>query len=136
MKIKFLLAEEVRLEMGGKSTVVGLFPDDVLLMQVTRPVGASPDMPEGIDRLAFLLNVSDVPEGMHNFKGNITDPSGAPYNPVTALGDENIKEGFSHSIIVEIRPFIVKSKGVYHFNLYVDDVLTTFPFEIRQQAIS
>jgi hypothetical protein len=131
MKIKFLLAEEIRPEISGKSTVLGLFPDDVLIMQSNRPEGASPDIPDGLDRLTFFLNVSDIPEGKHYFKGNITDPTGAPYNQLSTLGEEIIKAGLSRTIIVEMKPFIVKTKGIYHFNLYVDDVLTTFPFEIR-----
>ena len=131
MKIKFLVAEEIRPELSGKSMVIGLFPDDVLLMQGKRPDNAPPEMPEGIDRLSFLLNVSELPEGKHHFKGNISDPSGAPYNPISSLGEETMPKGISRSIIVEIKPFIVKSKGIYHFNLYVDDELTSFPFEIR-----
>lgn len=131
MKIKFLMAEEVRPELNGKSTVLGLFADDVLLMQGKRPEDAPQEVPDGLERLTFLLNVSDISEGLHHFKGNITDPSGAPYNPVSSLGDETIMKGLSRSIVVEIKPFIIKSKGVYHFNLYVDDVLTSFPFEIR-----
>jgi hypothetical protein len=131
MKIKFIVAEEIRPEISGKATVLGLFSDDVLLLQGKRPEGANPEIPDGLERVTFLLNVSDVPAGKHNFKGNITDPSGAPYNPVTSLGEEDIKKGFSRTIIVEIKPFIVKTRGVYHFNLFVDDMLTTFPFEIR-----
>lgn len=125
------MAEEIRPELSGKSTVLGLFPDDVLVMQGNRPEGASPEVPDGLERLTFLLNVSDISEGVHHFKGNITEPSGASYNPVSPLGEETIMKGLSRSIVVEIKPFIIKSKGVYHFNLYVDDVLTSFPFEIR-----
>jgi hypothetical protein len=131
MKIKFLVAEEVRPELSGKSTVIGLFPDDVLIMQGKRPENAPPEMPEGIDRLSFLMNVSDIPEGKHHFKGNISDPSGEPYNPVSDLGEEILPKGISRTIVVEMKPFIVKKKGVYHFNLYVDDELISFPFEVR-----
>lgn len=131
MKIKFLMAEEIRPEINGKSSVLGLFPDDIIVVQANRPEGISPEIPDGIERLSFLLNVSDLPEGSHFFKGNITDPSGAAYNPLGSLGEETIKKGFSRSIVVEVKPFIVKQKGIYHFNLYVDDLLTTFPFEVR-----
>lgn len=125
------MAEEVRPEMSGKSTVLGLFPDDVIVMQGNRPEDAPAELPDGLERLSFFINVSDIAEGHHSFKGNITDPSGAPYNSVSPLGEETIKKGLSRSIIVEIKPFIIKGKGIYHFNLYVDDLLTTHPFEIR-----
>jgi len=131
MKIKFLIAEEIRPEMNNKATVIGLFSDDVVVMTSNRPKDAPPEIPDGIDRLTFLINVSEIPEGLHKFKGQIITPTGEPYNPEMTLGEETIKKGLSHSIIVQLKPFIVKNRGMYKFNVYIDDALTSLPFEIR-----
>jgi hypothetical protein len=131
MKIKFLMAEEIRPEINNKASIVGLFPDDVVVLIRNRPADAPPEVPDGVERLSFLINVGELPEGVHKFKGIIITPSGEPYNPEMLLGEEIAKKGFSHSLIVQLKPFIVKSRGIYHFNFYVDDLLTSFPFEIR-----
>lgn len=131
MKIKFLVAEEIRPELGGKLTILGLFPDDVLVSNSNRPEETPAEIPDGFDRLAFLVSVSDLPEGIHKFKGNITNPAGEPYHSETSFGDGAIEKGTSRSIVVDTKPFIIKGKGVYHFNIYVDDSLYSFPFEIR-----
>lgn len=136
MRIKFLVAEEVRSEVGGKFTVLGLIPDEVLIFESSRPANASAEIPDGIDRLALLLVVSDLADGVHKFKGQIFDPIGEPYNPEIALGEGVVEKGTSRSMIVELRPFIVKKYGIYHFDLYVDDELSSFPFEIRAKPKS
>lgn len=136
MKIKFLVAEEIRMEMGGKLTILGLFPDDnIRMIKGDRPEGASPDMPEGLERLAFLISISELSsKKIHKFKGRITDPSGAVYKPEESLGEGRIEKGTSRSIIVEMKPFIVKTEGVYHFDFSIDKEVLSFPFEIREQA--
>jgi hypothetical protein len=133
MKIKFLVAEEVRPEVGGKFTVLGLIPDEVLIFESRRPENASADIPDGIERLALLLVVSELGDGVHKFKGQIYDPNGEPYNPEIALGEGVIEKGTSRSMIIELKPFVVKKYGIYRFDLYVDDKLASFSFEIRSK---
>lgn len=136
MKIKFLVAEEIRPEVGGKLTILGLMPDDTLLMTSSRPADAPPEVPNGLERLAFLLSVSDLPEGEHKFKGQIFNPSGEPYNPETSFGEGTVEKGTSRSIIIDIKPFIVKNFGSYRLDFYVDGSVSSFPFEIREQLKS
>lgn len=136
MKVKFVMAEEIRPEVGGKMTILGLFPaDEILLTRVAVPEGVPSDTPMGIDKITFLLTISKLPSKKYKFTGSIIDPSGEPYKADMQLGEARFSKGISHSIIVESRPFIVKTLGVYHFNLYVGKELVSFPFEIRMQPI-
>lgn len=129
MKINFLIADEIRPEMGGKQTVLGLYADGIIMLGTPPQLDTSaPEAPEGIERLAFLMNISDVPEGKHKYKGQIIDPSGNPHGPEISFGEEETPKGKSRTIVVETKPFLIKGKGTYHFNLYFDDVLYSFPF--------
>lgn len=136
MKIKFLVAEEVRPEVGGKYTVLGLIPDEVLIFESRRPENAPEEIPDGIERLALFLVVSELADGVHKFKGQIYDPNGEPYNPEIALGEGIVEEGTSRSMVIELKPFVVKKYGIYRFDLYVDDKSASFPFEIRSKPKS
>jgi len=133
MKIDFLVAEEIRPEAGGKMTILGFIPNNTLLITSSRPEDAPKDIKDGIDRLAFLVVISDLHEGVHKFKGQIFCPSGEPYNQETSFGEGVAQQGTSHSIVIELKPFIIKEYGFYHFHFYVNDVLTKFTFEIRPQ---
>lgn len=136
MKINFILAEEFRAEMGGKQTVLGLYPDSTILLESRAELKPSDlELPEGIERLAFLFNISDASQGTHKFKGQIIDPSGNPHGPEMPLGEAEILKGTSRSLIIETKPFLLKGKGTYQFNFYVDDVLYSFPFHILDRPM-
>lgn len=137
MKIKFLIAEDIRPEAGGKLTILGLFPDDnIVLAKEDYPEGVPPETPRGIEKIAILISVSDAPNRKLKFKGKITDPSGALYKPEMQLGEGRVEKGTSRSFLVQIKPFIVEIEGVYIFDFYVNKEMYSFPFNIREQSIS
>lgn len=136
MRIDFLLADEIRPEIGGKQTILGYYADANLLIE---PIPQSEEtlkskLPEGIDRLAFLITVSDVPGGQHKYKGQIIDPSGNPHGPEMPLGELDVEKDRSRSFAIEAKPFLLKGKGTYHFNFYVDEELHSFPFRITARV--
>lgn len=133
MKVNFLIAEEVRPEVNGKMTILGLFAGDIiLLVKGARPEGVAADTPVGLERLAILVIIGET-EGEHKFKGKLVEPSGELYKSELALGEATLKKGFNHTIIVELKPFIVKQEGIFNFEFFVDDQKFTFPFEIRER---
>ena len=136
MKIKFLVAEDVRMEANGKFTILGLFADDVIIMQAGIESESIPSgIPFGFEKITFLIHVSKL-LGEHKFSGELFDPSGESYRPRMPLGEMNIKEGESHAILLEVKPFIVKKTGTYLFNFYVDEGKTPFTFEVIEKAKS
>lgn len=136
MKVKFFLAEEIRPEAGGKMTVLGLFPDDrMVLTKGTSPEGIPPETPRGIEKLVLLISIGEAPNKKLKYKGTITAPDGVLYKPEFPLGEGRIEKGSSHSIVLEFKPFILKSMGVYVFNFYVNKEVFTFPFEIHESLV-
>lgn len=134
MKVKFIVAEEVRPEASNKISILGFYAGDVIVMlKKERPAGVPQDMPEGFERLAILATINDAPEGIHKFKGRLIEPSGQVYAPESALGEAAIPKGFSHVVVVELKPFIVKQPGTYTYEFFVDEEMFKFPFEVRIQ---
>lgn len=132
MNIFFLIADEIRQEVGGKQTVLGLYADKTILLDriINKPEDIPPDMPEGIDRLAFLINVSEASEGTHTSYAQIIDPSGKLHGTDIPLGEFMIEKGMSRTLVIEAKPFIFSGKGTYSFNFYLDGEPHYFPFKI------
>ena len=136
MNVKFIIAEEVRPEANNKMSIMGLFPGDVIIVvKGNRPEGIPADTPAGIERLAILVMVNET-VGLHKFKGRIIQPSGQAYNEFASLGEATIKKGFAHTVLIEVKPFVVKEIGMFSFEFFVDDLKYVFPFEVREQVES
>lgn len=135
MKLTLLLADEVRAEATGKQTVLGLFADNVILLKIPRtPIEISEDIPPGIERLSFLVNVSKLPEGQYTFKGQFIDPSGDAMGEELPLDSILIREGMSHTMVIETKPFIIKGGGEYNLAIWVNNEENRLPFEIRVES--
>lgn len=135
MKVNFLIAEEIRPEAQNKLTVLGLFAGDTIIINGERPEGVADDVPAGLERLAILATIIEAPAGLHKFKGKITEPSGSQYQPEFQFGEAITKNGFSHSVIIELKPFIVKQPGFFRLDFFVDEEIFPFTFEIREQLV-
>jgi hypothetical protein len=131
MKFNFLIADEIRAEISGKQTVLGLYPDNTLLLE-NHSNTAAPGQPEAIERLTVLINISEAP-GEHNVRGWFVDPSGNPAGEQIEFGRLPMVEDKSCSLVIQAKPFIISEIGTYHFNLYVNDVLYQFPFNIKRR---
>lgn len=139
MKINFLIADEIRPEAGSKQTVLGLYADQTIILEPNpSPTPSLPPLPEnfvvtsGIERLAFLINVSEI-EGKHSFKGQIIDPSKNPHGSEMVFGEFEIAPKMSRTFVIEAKPFQVKETGTYRFILTVDDKEYELPFNIIER---
>jgi hypothetical protein len=132
MKINFLIADEIRPELTGKQTVLGLYPDHTIVLEKTQiPDNDVSNIPEVIERLAILVNISEAPEGDElKLKGQLVAPSGNPHGEKIDFGTMSIEKGASRTIVLEAKPFVISEKGTYHFNLIVNDDIFQFPFKV------
>lgn len=134
MKINIFIADEFRSEANGKQMALGLYPDDNIVLEQRPQKDNQADLPEGIDRLSFLINISDIPEKKHIYKAQIIDPSGKPHGKEIALGEFETAKGTSRNFIIEAMPFLLSGKGTYQLNFYVDDEVNTFPFRFIEKT--
>lgn len=132
MKIKFLVADEIRMEASGKQTVLGLFADDVVCVTLGhRPESVPEDVPAGIERLALLVNLAELSVGKHQFFGQLFAPNDVACGDRFSLGEADIIQGQSHVLVAEWKPFLLKGAGFYTFAVWVDDIEYRLPFEVR-----
>lgn len=132
MKTKFIIADEIRPEVSGKQTILGLFADDVIVVHAPPlSAGIPHDTPPGIERIAFLINVSGLTEGSHSIKGELFAPTGAAYGVNLPLDEFKVDTGNSHSIVIEMKPFILKGFGTYNWSIWIDEEELKCPFEVR-----
>lgn len=138
MKITLLVADEVRPEATGKQTVLGLFADNVVVVKIPpKPEEVPDDVPPGIERLAFLVNVSKLPEGQYDFKGQFISPSGERSGDVFQLGNAvQVSPGKSYSAVIESKPFILKEGGEYNLAFWINNEEHRLPFEIRIEPLA
>lgn len=134
MNVDFLIAEEIRPEAGNKLMVLGLFPGNIIILLKRELQGALPQgVSAGLDRLSILATITGAPDGLHKFKGRIVDPTGNLYQPEAVLGEAYTKVGFAHTVIVELKPFVIKQMGFFSFEFFVNEEKFVYKFEIREQ---
>jgi len=134
MNVDFLIAEEIRPEAGNKLMVLGLFPGDIIILLKRELQGVLPQgVSAGLDRLSILATITGAPDGLHKFKGRIVDPTGNLYQPEVVLGEAYAKVGFAHTVIVELKPFVIKQMGLFSFEFFVNEEKFVYKFEIREQ---
>lgn len=134
MKVNFLICEEVRAELNNKITVVGLYAGDVIvILNERRPEGMPPDTPSGLDRLTILAIITEAAEGELDLKGNLINSTGEVDQEGIPLGKAIARNGLSNTVLIEMKPFIVKEPGIFTFELFVNEEKFIFPFEIRKQ---
>ena len=134
MKVDFLIADEIRPEAGNKLMVLGLFPGSIIIILKKELQGTSPQgVSAGLDRLSILATISGASDGLHKFKGKIIEPTGDLYQPEAVFGESVTKHGFAHTVIVELKPFVIKQLGKFRFEFFVDAEMFVHEFEIREQ---
>lgn len=137
MKIKFLIAEEIRSEgsESGKVTILGLFPDDnILILDPASQGNTDPNEKIGIEKLVILINASNLPEKKCKFKVKFIDPSGEEYRSAIELGETETQKGTSQTFIIKLQPFLIKEFGVYTCVFYVDKKPFKFPFSVTEKT--
>ena len=130
-KVKFLLADDVRAETNGKATIVGLFPDDRILVSPL-PRGAS--QPPGL--AAFISQLTAVAiliggKGQAAALGRVAGPEGQQIY-VTALGQVDLDPAKSQLVGFKFPGFPVPQFGKYVCTLELGTSKKyDFPFEIH-----
>ena len=137
MTCRFFLADDIRQELHGKVTAVGLYSDNVVLVELP---GGGPDpslaKPAAIASLAILASVS-TPAGPHLFNVQLRDAKGAmPFGPFPPRSVISTKDAPASNIILRFQPLPFATFGLMHLTLQVDDASFEFTFEIRRRPVA
>ncbi len=129
-QLRFLLADSVREELGGKLTVIGLYTGGEVILQGVMPV----DVPEGYGGMALpgltILAVFEDGEGEFQLQFQVYDPSNRPLGksaPTPVVKAKNATQ----NLIFPLAPFPVPRLGRYRFELRLDSRKYEYSFTVR-----
>ena len=132
--VRFYLADDMRQEVGGKVTAVGLYADNVIVAEM------SPDDPDptanqvaAVGGISILANVSTSP-GDHKYQLEIDPSSVVPplaQSPSSHVGTQ--RAGDTTNLIMRLAPLPFTRYGMVHVVLRIDGEPHRFSFEIRRR---
>jgi hypothetical protein len=131
-KCIFLLCDDIRLEAGGKFSLMGWFPDGIVL---TEPAPGAPpggnllSLPGLSVAVAFLDGV-----GEYKARVQVNAPDGAPMLPLSNEVPVTKREGLAMTLHVRITPFASRSFGQFTVRVSLDDHEYIFTFHVRPLA--
>jgi hypothetical protein len=123
--VRFLLCDDARAEASGKITIVGLYPDDKIVVQLGQqtPTGLA----AALSQLSFVCILNDG-DGTFPASAMITGPGISL--PKMSLGSPTFKRGEHTTIILQGGQFLVPQFGKFACTLTIGVVDHRFPFEI------
>jgi hypothetical protein len=127
--VRFVLCEDARQEASGKSTLIGVYPGEIIV--VYKP--ATPEGTHAVAALRSICLVFFVAGGVGRFDAGIRidspDGTAAFEQPV---GVVTLEEHGTATIVGQIQPFLVKAFGVHAVTLSLDGRVYPFEFTIRE----
>jgi len=131
--LRFLLADAVREESGGKLTILGLYSGDQLVLQGPLPKA----VPKGFKGMALpgltvLVMISDG-HGEFECRFQIFDPNDALLGDGKALILVNKQKDVASNLLFPITPFPITAFGRYRVLCKLDGRSYEYAFQIRHQ---
>jgi hypothetical protein len=129
--VKFLLADAVRQEQGGKLTMLGLYSGDSVLLNDPLPKV----LPEGKQGLALpgLTIVATICDGQGHFDCSIHlfGPDGKERGKGANRLEVNKQKDASANLIFPMEPFPINGFGIYRIVLQLNKHEYEFKFNVR-----
>lgn len=132
--VRFFLADDVRQEINGKVSAVGLYPDNVVIAEMSGGTSApSPTNLGFLPAISVLANVTIEP-GEHRYQMTI-DPTSVMPKVLTGPGSTLVtpKYGDSVNLIMRLPSLPFTGYGMVHVVLTTDTDRHVFSFEIRRK---
>ncbi len=130
---RFFLAEDVRMETGGKPLLLGLYVDDKI--HVDLPDGAPEPTPEQPIALAEMAVLASFPATNGKFTGRLSmiDPSG---KILLQSGDGEFQTEYNGilNIVSKFKPFVFDNFGQFKFVVELDDSRFEYNFSILRST--
>ena len=114
--VNFLLAESVRQELGGKLTIIGLYPGN----QITIPKGTK----QLVTSIAFAFIVLDG-DGTFSTTFSLRAPSGKVIFKDDFLQRSVKNPGEPLIVLIAVQPFVTDETGKFDISLHLDSA--TYP---------
>lgn len=126
-----LICDDVRHELGGKLTIVGLYSNDVKL---PRGDWERSEASVALKNLSFV-NVFKGLHGLHSVAFHLIDPDGEIIGNQQNAAEQDFgaEPGF-HNLVVNLTPFRISKLGEYRHVVVIDDDEYVTPFSISLES--
>lgn len=142
MEIKYYIADEIREEKSGKPMLIGLYPDNVILINVPEDPQSNPgnlDFSYQLNKLSFLINFRDETDAPTTLSVDLEyfRPNNILIGEKQRVPPFQLEPGKSTSLIIESSPFIVYESGDHYFRITINGTETyDCKFIVRINKIS
>ncbi len=133
-EVRFYMAEDLRQEVGGKVSAIGLFPDNVVVLPLPISVPEPTEVaPIFFKSLAFLFNISKLSE-----EADISvdiEINGVRKTFLEQKRHPDPGLGRSINMVVIAQPCTIQFFGLRKLIVTVGEEVRTFEFEIRRGVL-
>lgn len=133
-EVYFYLAEDLRQELDGKVSAIGLYADKVVVLplpdNVPEPTKSAPLL---LKSLAFLFSISKLNETATISVEIETSSERTPLT--TPQKHPPVEAGRSINLLGLLQPCVITSFGHKAFILKINDLEYTFDFELRRVSV-
>lgn len=132
--VNFYMAEDLRQEVNGKVTAIGLYPDHVAVLQIPEDIpDPTETAPIFIKSLGFLFNLSRLGQAT---TVAVDIESGGKRKPfLEAKEYPAVKPGDSLNLVGVMAPCQVSSFGEKKLHVIIGKSVQTVTFEIRRVSL-
>ncbi len=138
MQANLYVADDIQSLADGKTLMVGVYTDRVLLLnvppEVLEKVNEGP--PIGLATLSLMFTITGLEPGEHTCAPLITLPNGQPSPNAVAPGSFSVRKGGAANLVWKFMPFFIIGPGKYDVTVKVDGVPVSADFEVRLAPIA
>lgn len=133
MESFFIIADDIQLMATGKTIVVGLYSDQIIMLHVhwNRP----PNSTLNVAKLNMMLTFRGLKPGQHDVQADIRFPDGTPA-PNLATVKLDVQKGRSAVLIFAFAPFPLPQEGTYRLRVRVAGETVVNTFTVIHEALT
>lgn len=132
VRCRFFLADDLRQEVGGKVSAIGLYSDDVIVLQLpTEEPAPTVEKPIGFEGICVLISLSGL-VGTRECNFELLGPTGTPILRAAPASVDFPTAANSVNLISKFRPFICTQFGKFKFAARIGEHRFEYEFEIRR----
>jgi hypothetical protein len=126
------MADDIRVEDSGKQILVGLYPDNVLVLKSSEALAPTREKPLLLSQLSVMVSFPNPAKGDHAVEGSISGPDNNEIGKLARFTITTLEEGGTGNVILKLAQMRVTGFGIYTLQLTFDAKPYEFPFEVRK----
>ena len=134
VKCNFYIADDVRIEQGGKPSLLGFYPDNVILLQMPKKTkDPTKDHPIGIGGLAILASFIGV-KGTNDVEMELFGPGGLSL--LKSGEGQIISDAENLNFVPRFQPMPIVGLGQYKVVIKLNKKPFTCTFDVRRSEVA